>query len=539
MLSDFLEMTDGQHLNADVCIVGAGPAGITLARKLAKQGHAVCLLEAGGKDFEQDTQSLYAGASVGMTYYPLENVRLRFFGGTIQIWGGRCAVLDDMDFERRDWVEYSGWPFSADALADYYRSAHKILRLGRYAYDERLWRDIGASKPPFDERLLRTRFWQFDERAEPFALKHCKDLAGDENVNIVLHANAVHIQAESNASSVKHIKFSTLDGRQGRVSAAYYVLACGGIENPRLLLSSADVEANGIGNGYDQVGRYFMEHPHCRAGYLESDHAYALLAAMRKRYLADNIAVAPALLPTASLQREKEILNSALTFKLQKDPGRGVPYATKLYQYLTRELAPDRRGRRLYHMYRGLRGWFDRKLRPAAEYALLVPGVTGLSLMVRAEQAPNPHSRVRLSNRKDILGLPSPELDWRLTSQDKETVRVIADTLQSEFRRLGMGELQKSGWLEEPALEWPVDLSVGVHPIGGYHHMGTTRMSVDPATGVVDADCRVHNYQNLYVAGSSVFPTSGWANPTLTIMALSLRLADHLDTRLQDTTHLR
>ena len=536
MLSDFLEMDEGLHLRADVCIVGAGPAGITLARKLAKQGHAVCLLEAGGEDFEQDTQSLYTGASVGMTYYPLENARLRFFGGTIHIWGGRCALLDDIDFEPREWVEYSGWPFRADALAGYYRNAHEILRLGRYEYDERIWRDIGASKPPFDERLLRTRFWQFDEREEPFALKRCNDLAGDDNVNVVLHANAVHIQADSNARSVKHIGISTLDGKQGRVSAAYYVLACGGIENPRLLLSSTDVEAGGIGNGRDQVGRYFMEHPHCRAGYLDSDHAYALWAALRKRYLADNVTVAPALLTTASLQREKQILNSALTFKLQRDPRQGAPNTIKLYQHLTRELDPDRRGRRLYYLYRGLKRRFERNLRAAAEYALSVLSVTGLSLIVRAEQAPNPHSRVRLSNQKDILGLPSPELDWRLTAQDKETVRVLADTMQSEFKRLGMGGLQKSDWLEEPGLEWPFDLSVGIHPIGGYHHMGTTRMSVDPATGVVDADCRVHNYQNLYVAGSSVFPTSGWANPTLTIMALSLRLADHLDTRLRNST---
>ena len=537
MLSDFLEMDEGLHLRTDVCIVGAGPAGITLARKLANQGHAVCLLESGGEDFEQDTQSLYSGASVGMTYYPLENVRLRFFGGTIHIWGGRCAPLDDIDFERRDWVAYSGWPFRADALADYYRNAHGILRLGRYEYDERLWRDTGALRPPFDERLLRTRFWQFDEREEPYILKHCNDLAGDENVNVVLHANAVHIQADSNARSVKHIRISTLDGKQGRVSAAYYVLACGGIENPRLLLSSTDVEAGGIGNGLDQVGRYFMEHPHCRAGYLDSTQAYALWAALRKRRLADNVAVAPVLLPTASLQREKQILNSALAFKLQRHPRRGVPTITKLYQHLTRELAPDRRGRRLYYTYRALRGRFDRSLRPAVEYALSALGATGLALIVRAEQAPNPQSRVRLSNRKDILGLPSPELDWRLTSQDKDTVRVIADTLQSEFKRLGMGELQKSDWLQEPSLEWPVDLSIGNHPIGGYHHMGTTRMSVDPATGVVDADCRVHNYRNLYVAGSSVFPTSGWANPTLTIIALSLRLADHLDTRLRASAH--
>ena len=534
MLSDFLEMADGQRLTADVCIVGAGPAGITLARTLAKQGHAVCLLESGGEDFEHDTQSLYAGDSVGMTYYPLENARLRFFGGTLHIWGGRSAQLDDIDFERREWVAYSGWPFSADALAGYYRSAHEILCLGSYGYDERLWDETGASKPPFDEKLFTTRFWQFDKREEPFALRRCEDLVRAENVEVVLHANAVHIQADPDARSVTGIRISTLDGRQGKVSAAYYVLACGGIENPRLLLSSRDVEVNGIGNGFDQVGRYFMEHPHCRAGRLDGNQSYALWAGMRKRYLADDFAIAPALLPTASLQRDKEILNSALTFKLQRDPGLGVSTGKKIYDHLKHELAPDRRGRRLHYTYRGIRRWFDHNLRPTVEHALSALGITGLSLIVRAEQAPNPHSRVRLSKRKDILGLPCPELDWQLSSQDKNTVTVLADTLGSEFERLGMGKFKKSGWLDEPALEWPVDLSVSAHPIGGYHHIGTTRMSADPKTGVVNADSRVHNYQNLYVAGSSVFPTSGWANPTLTIIALSLRLADHLDTRLRD-----
>ena len=534
MLSDFLEMPDGRHLHADVCIVGAGPAGITLARGLAKHGHAVCLLESGGAEFEQDAQSLNTGASTGMTYYPLENTRLRFFGGTTHIWGGRCARLDDIDFERRDWVPYSGWPFGADALDGYYRSAHEMLRLGSYAYDERLWREIGASRPPFDEKLLTTRFWQFDGREGPFALKRCGDLAESENVNIVLHANVVHIQADPDARRVTHIRISTPDGRQGKVSAAYYVLACGGIENPRLLLSSRDVEADGVGNGFDQVGRYFMEHPHCRAGYLAGNQGYALWAAMRKRYPANGVAVAPTLLPTASLQREKEILNSSITFKLQRDPRRGATTGQKLYDHLKHELAPDRKGRFLYYRYRELRNRFNRSLRPVAERALSALGITGLSLFVRAEQAPNPHSRVRLSDRKDILGVPCPELDWQLTSRDKETVTVLADTLSSEFERLGMGVLQKNGWLDEPALEWPVDLSLSEHPIGGYHHMGTTRMSADPETGVVDADCRVHNYRNLYVAGSSVFPTGGWANPTLTILALSLRLADHLDASLQN-----
>ena len=260
-------------------------------------------------------------------------------------------------------------------------------------------------------------------------------------------------------------------------------LPVGGIENPRLLLSSFDVEVNGIGNGFDQVGRYFMEHPCCRVGRLDTDQAYALWAALRKRYPANRAPIAPALVPTASLQREKEILNAALTFKLQRDPGQGVAGMNKLYQHMKHELAPDRKGRRLYYGYRDLRNWFDRSLRPVGERVRAALGTTKLSLILRAEQAPNPDSRVRLSNRKDSLGMPCAELDWRLSAQDKHTVSTLADTLQSEFQRLSIGVLHKSDWLQEPAAEWPADLTVGNHPLGGYHHMGTTRMSTDPKTG--------------------------------------------------------
>ena len=205
---------------------------------------------------------------------------------------------------------------------------------------------------------------------------------------------------------------------------------------------------------------------------------------MRKRYLANDVAIAPVLLPAASLQREKEILNSAVTFKLQRDPRHGISAGKKFYQRMKRELAPDRRGRRLYYKYRGLRSWFDRGLRPVGEHVLTALGITGLSLVVRAEQAPNPHSRVRLSNRKDVLGpaLPGTGLASVFPGHgDGHGARRYAAV--GVYAPSGMGRLQKSAWVGEPASEWPVDLSVGNHPIGGYHHMGTTRMSTDPETG--------------------------------------------------------
>ncbi|MCP4046534.1 MAG: hypothetical protein GY732_11150 [Gammaproteobacteria bacterium] len=152
-----------------------------------------------------------------------------------------------------------------------------------------------------------------------------------------------------------------------------------------------------------------------------------------------------------------------------------------------------------------------------------------LYVMARAEQAPNPDSRVRLSSEKDALGCQRADLDWRLCALDKETMLQFGKTLGQEFERLGMGELTTSEWLEDGKPEWPVDITVGNHPIGGYHHMGTTRMSNSARDGVVDANCTVHGYHNLHIAGSSVFTTGGWANPTLTLLALSHRLGDHLN----------
>jgi choline dehydrogenase-like flavoprotein len=178
-----------------------------------------------------------------------------------------------------------------------------------------------------------------------------------------------------------------------------------------------------------------------------------------------------------------------------------------------------------------VRAWVQRELRETVERWRARLGITGLHVIVRAEQAPNPDSRVLLSSERDALGVPRANLDWRLGAQDKHTVAMFAATLDEELRRLGIGELRSSDWLHDPDPRWPVDPTVSNHPIGGYHHMGTTRMSAVPAHGVVDADCRVHEYANLYIAGSSVFTTSGWANPTLTILALALRLAAHLDAR--------
>ena len=528
MLTDFAHAKAPRTAQADVCIIGAGAAGITLARGLSDQGLRILLLESGGLDYGPESAALGVGENIGAAYYPLEDSRLRFFGGTTNIWGGRCAPLDDIDFQARDWVAHSGWPIDGGELAEGYRAAHRDLGVGAPDGGTEEAGQWGAAALSLDADRFMSRCWRFDTQRERFHAKRTQDVLKAPDIETLINATVVGLQAHPNRAGLDHVLVRHAGGPAAKIKANAYVLACGGIENARLLLASNDVEPLGIGNGHDQVGRFFMEHPHGRLGRIRTRNPYRLWNAFRMRFPQGSVPVAPVLLPTPALQWERGILNTALTFKWQRNPAAGVPRTRQVYQALKHQLAPGRGNRRLWHAYRGLRFAYARSLRPLLTRGLMRLQDFQLSVMIRAEQAPNPASRVVLSTAKDELGCPKANLDWRLAEQDKHTLRELARTLNDELVRLDLGALEPSPWLDEASLDWPVDGTVGNHPIGGYHHAGTTRMSADPADGVVDRNCAVHGYPNLYILGSSVFPTAGWANPTLTILALAHRLKAHL-----------
>ncbi len=525
---DLGDFESGHTLEADLCIAGAGIVGITLARQFLGTPTRVLLLESGNVDFEAETQALFDGEQLGVEYYPLDDARLRFFGGSTLVWGGRCVPMDRLDFERRSWVPHSGWPISRDDLDPFYLRAQDVLGIKSSIYDERMWEEVPVLPPAFDRRILRTTFWHFDEAYARFSWDQCQDLATATNIEIVTHANVTNIQLRDDGQAVEHFDVATLSGRQCKVKADRYVLATGGIENPRILLASNGVQPQGVGNDHDLVGRFFMEHPHGRAGEVRSKNRYRLLDTYKKRRTRAGLMVAPVLAPSDELQASAGILNTSFGLKYRRRADRGRSVHKKMYSSVKHWTNPTTASRQMWRSYKAINAFRHRATDAFLRRLGFWRDTHRLYITVRGEQAPNPDSRVVLSQKRDALGVPQADLDWQMSEIDKRTVSVLVDQLSKELGRLGLGEAVPSDWLASEDLAWPNDPTVGLHPIGGYHHMGTTRMSDNPREGVVDADSRVHGMQNLYIGGSSVFPTGGWANPNLTIVALTLRLADHL-----------
>ena len=511
------------RLHADFAIVGAGAAGITMARRLLRSGRSVILLESGGLDYERATADLNAGSNVGSPYYDLDHSRLRMFGGTTAIWGGRCAEMDPIDLEKRDWVPHSGWPIAYHELQRWYREARALFEVG----------DFEAPASPagrFLPRLngeLSVRYWTFDHRFERFLFKRCSDLRRHPKCTIVTHATVREVVAHQSAKGVRKLDCVSLNGRTLEVMADAYVLAAGGIENPRVLLASRSVVPVGLGNDNDLVGRFFMEHPHGRGGRIVGADAWEILRAFRERRN-HGVPAAALLTPSLALQKKQGILNSAVTVAVRPPPDGSFPLLTRAYLAAKHQVEPTNSGRNMWKAVRTVSREFKRRADPLPRW--LSHRIRGhdLALVVRGEQGPNPDSRVLIGNERDAIGMPRVILDWRMASQDVQSARVLVDAVGREVDRLQVGRVERAEWLDERATEWVTDPKISVHPIGGYHHIGTTRMADDPRHGVTDQWGRVHGVDNLYVAGSSLFPTSGWANPTLTIVALAMRTAEHL-----------
>lgn len=510
MLVDARTVPDGSRIEADVCIVGAGAAGITMARELRRRPLRVVVLESGGLEPDRATRSLSRGEVTGHPYFRLDQARSRCLGGTTEQWTGECRPLDAQDFERHDWIRDSGWPFGLGHLLPFYQRARAVCEIGSFPFDAADWAGHGIRVLDFGNGGVRTAAFHYSPPTR-FGEVYRDELRRAANVVVYLGANLVDLETPSPPDRVSAARAACLSGTGFRVAARAFVLAAGGIENARLLLMSNRVRAAGLGNDHDLVGRYFMEHLYMdtamvlRARDGRIAEFYTSGQRVEGRRVRGILGLDPGLRRTEELTNFCAILSRASIVSLVDG------------RYVAGSL---RRGR--------IRIDVVPRLHALAEHLKLESGRrTGVHADVRlyrakylAEQAPDRENRVVLVRARDGLGCPKVQLRWSVSEADRRTARRGHEILSRELERAGIGRPRSP--LDGNEASWLPRLR------GARHHMGTTRMHPDRRRGVVDADGRVHGVANLYVAGSSVFPTSGAANPTLTIVALALRLAGHL-----------
>ena len=542
MIIDARTIPNGASLAANVCVVGGGPAGITLALEFVGQANAdVILLESGGLHADPLTQSLYAGEVVGQDLGRPDENRNRFLGGSSNCWGGWCKPLDPWDFEARPWVPHSGWPIGRAELDPFYERAHRKLQLGPYRYEPAFW----------EETLLRSEalgLFPLDPAADPlvnvidqfspptrFGQAYREELKRAAAIRLLLYANAVEIQTDGTARHVERVEVATLEGGRFSVAAQFFVLAAGGIDNPRLLLASNHVQQHGLGNGYDLVGRYFADHPRVRTGRvrLVGDHLHrrlydATLALTRRTLGLQHLTIGCHVSPSRAAQFRDRLLNSR-HFLVARPHGALMATYKTLADLRRLLVGRHRTGIGTVAIAREMLRRLPAILPRLPEVALTVldstVSVRGFrrhyALESIFEPAPNRDSRVTLGLARDRLGMPVTRIDWRLSAQDRDNFLATVRMVRGALTRTGI-VIDTDGGPGDLEAVWPDQVT------WCWHHMGTTRMHPDPRQGVVDARCRVHGVSNLFVAGSSVFPTMGNDMPTLTIVALALRLADHL-----------
>jgi choline dehydrogenase-like flavoprotein len=510
VILDFACAGTPAELDADLCIVGAGAVGIATALEFVGTRSRVVVLESGGERPEPDTQRLYDSQLLGLGPSTVHDGRARVFGGTTTMWAGQALPLDQIDFSARAWVPRSGWPISLAQLEPYYRRAERLLGVPPVSYDEGSW-PRGLPMPRTSEGLLR-RFSTFSP-VPNFAASHGATLRRAGNVTVLLHANAVALRLRDDGATVEAIEIASLPGRSGRVRARRYVICCGGVETARLLLASRGPGNDGVGNDRGLLGRFFQEHGHVKVPVVPVNRrALARLFHSKRiggiRYFA-KLAASPA------LQRRERTLNVGANICYDADANLALR-SLKNGAWL----AATRHPRQL-----SAAGYRRIVLREKAS-----EGSGTMYFCVQTETAPRRESRVTLDRRTDALGMPRAVVDWRVGCDELRTVQRFALRLDALLRTCRLGHLDLSGF----PLEHDMD-RLGERVLGGCHHAGTARMAADPRAGVVDHDCRVFGIENLFIAGSSVFPTSGWSNPTLTLLALGYRLADRLKAELETT----
>jgi choline dehydrogenase-like flavoprotein len=548
-------MAEAGRIEADVAIVGAGPAGIVLALELARAGQRTLLLESGGSRFDPARQDLGRTVGEDPLHVDMSLATRRQVGGASNIWGGRCVPFDPIDFEPRAIAGDAAWPVGYAELAAYLQRACDWCRCGRASFDAEEHPELAgrAIVPGFRNGEVRATALERWSLPTNFGRVYREELRSTPGLRVETGLTCTEIvpagEGEGGAGRrVEHLLARAEDGCRIEIEARRYVLAAGGLESTRLLFASTRADPDGIGNHAGHLGRWYMAHTEVRVAQVRFDTppGQTLYAHERDR---DGVYVRRRFTVDPQLQRERRLPNSALWLVNPElgDASHGSGVLSLVYLMLASPL-----GHRF--VAEGIRQAHLKTTRPApasaharnlardlgqtAAFALRfgyqrflrrgrkVPGFFVSSptntyrLLYHGEHLPHWESFVAPAPQRDANGMPRLRTHLHFSAEDVASVRRVHEVLDRSLRRQGLGRVEM--------LYEDVESAVREQLFGGYHQAGTTRMSASPEHGVLDRDLAVHGFEDLFVASSSAFPTSSQANSTFTLVAFALRLADKL-----------
>jgi choline dehydrogenase-like flavoprotein len=523
MITDFDTITDSE-LDCDVCIIGAGAAGLTCALSLTNSGLSVLVLESGLVAPDSRADDLKRAEVVGHPHDGIHSARERILGGTTTAWGGQVYPFMEEDFAERPGVGISGWPLTYGDLRPYYeRAEHLVGTDTRVPFDYDPWSERGIAKPAFtgDSPALFVTKWS---RTPNFRLLHGDAIAAADTIRILTNATARELVTDGASGEVRRVEIVSLTGKRGSVRARRVVAAGGAMETVRLFLISTAAGNRGLGQSGRLVGCYVQDHVSSVVGEIVP-RSRSRFHELFDPFYRDGYKYLPRLRCEPEWARLAGVLHASGQVIFSDDAAGPLPRLKKIFQTVRAgrrpplgELTAVANPTGLAAVARSLYRW-QVKGRGSSDVS------RPIHLEVVTEQEPTADSRITLSGEKDSLGMRRIALDWNISPLTRRTIRRAAVHLRDELVEAGVADVRLERWIEDERTD-----SGPLHDT--YHQGGGLIMSPDAESGVVDRDCRVYGSDNLFVASAAVFPTNGFSNITFTIMALAVRIADQIKSEL-------
>lgn len=519
MIVDYNDASTSQTYECDICIVGSGAAALAMLTRLYDTSYQIVVLEAGGEEITSQNQKIY---DTSAPFHPLPGAqegRFRVFGGSTVKWGGQALPLDPIDFAKRNWVPFSGWPIPYEEVAKYYPLVDNFLGLELESYEAKIYELLRQKKlEGTDELNFRFSKWSPKPNIRE---EYRGKIATATNIILVKNANLIAINLSESYKEVDNLAITNHSHKKGKVRAKRYVIACGGIENARLLLASNHQNNKGVGNNYDVVGRFLQDHPNSYIGTVINSNA--LIQQYFNYFFIRKTRCLPRFILSEHFQTTNKVLNASASILFFPQEDDAYSQVLDMYRKKVRGNLKLNDIKTLVKLVMQA----NQLVKPISSIIFHKKVFTpnpSIKLNLMMETPPEWTNRVALTEKRDSLGMPIASVEWKLSEQVRHTLIECAKLFARYFPLLNLGDLQLEEWID--SAEWSTRIK------DAYHHIGTTRMSISSREGVVDTNCKVFGLENLYLAGSSVFPTSGHSNPTSTLIALAFRLSEHLKTTL-------